>query len=95
MVLSNKRVVYDVVDDGVKIKLTGSFTYTDDGRITEFGGNFMSTSGEEFLGGFSYTEREGNLVNKSTNSVKLEQQDDCDQALDNVIDMIKTEMTKQ
>lgn len=94
MELKNKRTMYDVTNVDTVVKLSGSFTYTMDDRISDFNGNFSELNDSAFVGGFSFSEREGDLVNKNTNSVKKALQENCDQLLDDTIDLIKVEMKK-
>lgn len=94
MNITNKRTVCDVTHEGTSVKLSGSFTYTENKLITGFSGSFYKKEDSTFVGNFNYTEIDAATIDKSVNSMLMEHEDECMDLIDTVVGLIKAELGK-
>ena len=91
--LTNKQTNYNVENVGETIKITGTVTFTEDGRITSFNGNFMTLQ-DVYVGNFYYNENSNGKSNRSVSDVDTDKYEDADELLDNTIKELKQQISE-
>lgn len=91
--LTNKQTNYSVANEDANIKLTGSVSFTEQGRIISFNGTFM-TEEVPYVGNFYYNENENGKSNRSVSDVDTDKYEDADALLDTTIKELKTAISE-
>lgn len=86
--LTNKQTNYAIENVGETLKVTGTVSLAENGRIISFSGNFDTLDGN-YLGNFYYNENESGKSNKSISDIDTDKYEDADELLDNTIKELK------
>lgn len=88
--LTNKKTSFSVTNNTDSLKLSGSVTVTEDSRISELNGQYLSTE-DNYLGSFYYSEYESGKVTKNISDLDLAASEEATTLLDKTISEIKKE----
>jgi len=86
--LTNKQTNYSIENEGQTLKITGSISVAENGRIISFNGNFV-TPESNYVGNFYYNENENGKSNRSVSDVDTDKYEDADELFDLTIKELK------
>jgi len=89
--LTNKQTNYYFENIGETLKVTGTVSFTEDGRIPTLNGNFQTLEGA-YVGNFYYNESENGKSNRSISDVDIDKHEVADKLLDNTIKELKQQV---
>lgn len=89
MEVFNKRTICNVKNSDSNLKLDGEAQVDESKKVTTFMGTFY-TPEDEYAGTFTYSEREGDVVDKSVNSFPTNLQNKGIELLDATVVELKS-----
>lgn len=89
--LTNKQTNYSLENIGETLKVTGTVSFAEDGRIINLNGNFQTLE-EAYVGNFYYNENENGKSNRSISDVDTNKHEAADELLDNTIKELKQQV---
>lgn len=92
--LTNKQTSYNVSKEATTLKLSGSVSIAENGRINSFNGT-ISTLEDTYVGNFYYNENENGKSNRNLSDVDTDKYKAADALLDEAIDELKEEINEQ
>lgn len=91
--LTNKQTNYTAENSSENLKLSGSLSFNEDGRILAFNGAFQTLQ-DTYVGNFYYNENSNNKTTKSISEIDTDKCDEADKLLDDTIKELKQQISE-